>query len=179
MKRTVLIALIIIAATAASAQTATQRASAAASNIFANADTNQLSATSQPTPAASPSRTPSSTETKSPSASTAASPQTSKAPTTAATVKGITLPPEKLNPIHIPRFDKPPVIDGKLDDEVWKQAVVLKDFYQISPGDNTAPSKPTEVMIGYDAKFLYLGFHCLDEPDKVRASVATRDNVFG
>ena len=28
-----------------------------------------------------------------------------------------------------------------------------KDFYQIDPGDNSAPSKPTEVLLGYDAKF--------------------------
>src|SRR6266849_6141693 len=70
----------------------------------------------------------------------------------------IVLPPEKAKPVKLPRFDKPPVIDGKLDDEVWKQAVVLKDFYQVQPGDNIAPSKPTEVMIGYDAKSLYIAF---------------------
>src|SRR5262245_1379501 len=60
----------------------------------------------------------------------------------------IVLPPEKAQPVKMPRFDKPPVIDGKLDDEAWKHAVVLKDFYQIQPGDNIAPSKPTEVMLG-------------------------------
>jgi hypothetical protein len=92
---------------------------------------------------------------------------------------GIVLPPEKAAPLRITRFEKPPVIDGRLDDEAWKQAVVLKDFYQTQPGDNTQPSKPTEVMIGYDAKFLYFAFHCYDEPDKVRATVAKRDNVFG
>jgi hypothetical protein len=32
-------------------------------------------------------------------------------------------------------------------------------------------------MIGYDAKTLYLAFHCFDEPDKVRATVAKRDDV--
>ncbi|HYJ45071.1 MAG TPA: hypothetical protein VEV81_00560, partial [Pyrinomonadaceae bacterium] len=93
-------------------------------------------------------------------------------------VSGITLPAEKANPIQVTRFEKPPVIDGKLDDDIWKTAVVLKDFYQISPGDNTPPSKPTEVMMGYDARFLYFAFHCFDEPDKVRATVAKRDNVF-
>jgi hypothetical protein len=91
----------------------------------------------------------------------------------------VAVPPEKLKPIRIPRFEKPPVIDGKLDDEVWKQAVVLKDFYQINPGDNIAPSKPTEVMIGYDSKSLYFAFRCYDEPDKIRATVARRDGVFG
>ena len=91
----------------------------------------------------------------------------------------VTIPPEKSKPITIPRFDKPPVIDGKLDDEVWKTAAVFKDFYQINPGDNIAPSKPTEAMIGYDAKTFYIAFHCYDEIDKIRATVAKRDDVFG
>jgi hypothetical protein len=54
---------------------------------------------------------------------------------------------------------------------------VLRDFYQIDPGDNIAPSKPTETLIGFDAKFLYVAFHCYDEPDKVRASIPKRDDV--
>lgn len=91
----------------------------------------------------------------------------------------VPVPPEKAKPVVVPKLEKPPVIDGKLDDEVWKQAVILKDFYQRSPGDNTEPSKPTEVMIAYDPKFLYFAFRCYDEPDKVRATVAKRDNVFG
>lgn len=78
----------------------------------------------------------------------------------------------------MPRFDKPPVIDGKLDEEIWKQAALLKDFYQVQPGDNIAPSKPTEVMLGYDSKFLYVAFHCYDEPDKVRATIPKRDNIW-
>jgi uncharacterized protein DUF5916/cellulose/xylan binding protein with CBM9 domain len=89
------------------------------------------------------------------------------------------IPPEKARSIVIPRFDKPPVIDGKLEDEVWKQAVVLKNFLQINPGDNIAPSKPTEMMMGYDARTLYMAFRCSDEPDKIRATVAKRDEVFG
>jgi len=66
------------------------------------------------------------------------------------------VPEEKSKPIAIPKFDKPPTIDGKLDEEVWQTAAVLKDFYQIQPGDNTPPSKPTEVLIGFDPKFLYI-----------------------
>ncbi|MGI8470399.1 MAG: carbohydrate binding family 9 domain-containing protein [Pyrinomonadaceae bacterium] len=89
------------------------------------------------------------------------------------------LPPEKKEPVVVARFSTPPVIDGKLDDEVWKTAPVLKDFYQTSPGDNVAPSKPTEVMLGYDEKNLYIAFKCYDERDKIRATVAKRDEVFG
>lgn len=78
----------------------------------------------------------------------------------------------------IPKFVKPPVIDGKLDEPVWQNAAVFKDFYQTDPGDNTAPSKPTEVLVGYDPKFLYIAFRAFDEPDKVRSTVAKRDNIF-
>src|ERR1700686_1573091 len=112
----------------------------------------------------------------SPSATPSANSRTSSLSDSA---KRAVIPPEKAKPIAIPRFDKPPVIDGKLDDEVWKQAVVLKDFLQISPGDNIAPSRPTEMMMGYDARTFYMAFHCYDEPDKVRATVAKRDDVFG
>ncbi|HYO99473.1 MAG TPA: carbohydrate binding family 9 domain-containing protein, partial [Pyrinomonadaceae bacterium] len=107
------------------------------------------------------------------------------APTPAATPKkagattAVTLPPEKAAPLRVARFERAPVIDGKLDDEVWKSAVALKDFYQIQPGDNIKASKPTEAWLGYDAKYLYFAVRATDEPDKVRASVARRDNVFG
>jgi hypothetical protein len=102
-----------------------------------------------------------------------------KSPAASAATRAALVPAEKAAPVRVARFDKPPTIDGKLDEEVWQHALVLKDFYQISPGDNIAPSRRTEAMIGYDAKFLYLGFHCYDEPDKVRATVAKRDEVFG
>ncbi|HEY0348972.1 MAG TPA: DUF5916 domain-containing protein [Pyrinomonadaceae bacterium] len=108
-----------------------------------------------------------------------ASPSTSTKPATSGGAKSaIVLPPEKTQPLTMPKFDKPPTIDGKLDDEIWKSAIVLKDFYQIQPGDNIAPSKSTEVMLGYDSKFIYIAFHCYDEPDKVRATIPKRDNIF-
>ena len=91
---------------------------------------------------------------------------------------GAALPPEKARPFVVPRFDHPPVIDGKLDDDIWNKAIVLHDFYQFQPGDNIAPTRPTEVRIGYDARFLYIAFHCYDDPQKVRATVAKRDQIF-
>ncbi len=104
-----------------------------------------------PTPA--PGANPNAASTPAPSSSPAAT-----APAPAAAKGSVVLPAEKSKPVTMVRFDKPPVIDGKLDEEVWKKAAVLKDFYQIQPGDNTAPSKPTEVLLGYDPKFLYIAF---------------------
>jgi len=88
------------------------------------------------------------------------------------------LPAEKSNPVKAVRFDTPPVIDGKLDEEVWKTAAVFRDFYQVQPGDNIIPENKTVVMLGYDPRFLYIAFHCFDDPTKVRANIAKRDNIF-
>ncbi len=126
----------------------------------------------------STSATPAAAATPTPSPSPEAGSVQPAAASSASKSKAIVLPPEKANPITLPRFANAPVIDGKLDDEVWKGAVVLKDFYQIQPGDNIAPSKPTEVLVGYDAKFLYVAYRAFDEPDKVRANVAKRDAIF-
>jgi hypothetical protein len=134
---------------------------------------------SKATPTDAPPTTPSPATVASPAPSSSMSKKTAAKRAAVASPARAALPPEKAQPLRIPRFERAPVIDGKLDDEVWKQAVVLKDFYQTNPGDNIAPSKPTEVMIGYDSKFLYFGFHCFDDPDKVRATVAKRDGVFG
>ncbi|HNJ41837.1 MAG TPA: carbohydrate binding family 9 domain-containing protein, partial [Acidobacteriota bacterium] len=90
----------------------------------------------------------------------------------------IVIPPEKVEPVRIPFFESIPTIDGNLDDPVWNTAAVLKGFFQINPGDNIEPSRDTVVRVGYDAKHLYFGFYCYDEPDKVRATVAQRDTVF-
>src|SRR3954447_3850825 len=59
----------------------------------------------------------------------------------------VELPPEKARPMRVPLTTAAPVIDGRLDEEVWKQAAVFKDFYQTGPGYNTQPSKPTEVYM--------------------------------
>jgi hypothetical protein len=91
----------------------------------------------------------------------------------------VEVPPEKLRAINIPLTSAAPLIDGRVDEEVWSQASVFKDFYQTYPGDNIAPSKPTEVLVMYDQKNLYVAFKCWDEKDKIRATVAKRDNVFG
>ncbi|MDT7542245.1 MAG: hypothetical protein QOE33_2149 [Acidobacteriota bacterium] len=117
------------------------------------------------------------------------SPATSDPPTARETIEAsktvasaggshaVTLPPEKAGPVRLPRFEKAPVIDGRLDDEIWKHAAVFKDFYQIEPGDNIAPSKPTEVFIGFDSHYLYVAFHAYDDPTQVRARVAKRDDI--
>jgi hypothetical protein len=86
---------------------------------------------------------------------------------------------KKLEPIIVPKFLTEPVIDGKLDDEIWKSAAVFDNFIQIRPGDNIAASKETIAYLGYDEKNLYFSAMCFDEADKIRATIAKRDDVGG
>jgi hypothetical protein len=84
----------------------------------------------------------------------------------------------KKEPVHIPKLSAPPVIDGVLNDEVWKNAAVFGDFLQTSPGDNVAPTHPTEFMMAYDSKNLYMAWKATQDPSTVRATMARRDNIF-
>lgn len=90
----------------------------------------------------------------------------------------VEIPAEKKRAITIPKIQRAVAIDGHISEGEWTDAAVFKDFYQTAPGDNIAPSKPTEVMMMYDEKNLYIAFKCWDEKDKIRATVAKRDNVW-
>ncbi|HEV7644777.1 MAG TPA: sugar-binding protein [Pyrinomonadaceae bacterium] len=81
-------------------------------------------------------------------------------------------------PAAIPQFAAAPAIDGQLNDAVWQNAAVFGDFLQTQPGDNVKPSFPTEVLMGYDAKNLYIAFRIVQDRNTVRATVARRDNIF-
>lgn len=56
--------------------------------------------------------------------------------------------------------EKPPIIDGKLDEECWQKAGVAKDFVEYKTG---APAgQKTEVYLLYDRENLYIGFRCFE-----------------
>jgi hypothetical protein len=55
----------------------------------------------------------------------------------------------------------------------------VSGFIQREPNDGTPSTFPTEVYVAYDKKHLYAIFLAFeDEPDKIRANLAPRDNVF-
>src|SRR3954466_5186277 len=87
------------------------------------APTPQLAKAVTPTPDPAPSPAVSTTPAAAAPAASNAAPAPKPAP------KGVpALPPEKSAPVRAVRFDKAPVIDGKLDDDIWKTAAVLRDF---------------------------------------------------
>jgi hypothetical protein len=53
-------------------------------------------------------------------------------------------------------------IDGNLDDEAWRRATPATGFVQSEPREGQPATEPTEVMVLYDAQFLYIGARMRD-----------------
>ena len=71
---------------------------------------------------------------------------------------------------------KPPKIDGKLNDTIWKKAVTATDFYQYRPYNGDDPSFPTEVKVIYDDRAIYIGAVMYDpSPDSIYRELGNRD----
>ncbi|UCG86104.1 MAG: carbohydrate binding family 9 domain-containing protein [Gemmatimonadota bacterium] len=70
-----------------------------------------------------------------------------------------------------------PRVDGKLDDPVWQNAVVITGFTQIDPNDGAQPSERTEVRVTYDDHALYVGARLYDsDPGSVAGRLGRRDS---
>ena len=84
--------------------------------------------------------------------------------------------------LRVTRTAQPPVIDGVLDDDAWRApAMDLGAWVSYNPlrGDTMPGDFRTEVRITYDARNLYLAFHCFDnEADKIRTTITRRDSAF-
>ena len=80
---------------------------------------------------------------------------------------------------EISRTDTPPVIDGRLDDEVWANAALINDFHQTSPFDGATPSEATVVRVTYDDEYLYIGAELSDsDPSGIRATQMIQGKMF-
>jgi hypothetical protein len=87
-------------------------------------------------------------------------------------------PPGHTRSLTAPKTDKPPVIDGKLDDEAWRKAA-LADGFWISDQQRW-PTEKTEVLVLADQEHLYFGFRVYDsQPDKILTYQTRRDAGLG
>jgi hypothetical protein len=73
----------------------------------------------------------------------------------------------------------PPAIDGRLDDEAWKQGEWSGDYRQQIPTEGAPPSEPTELKILYDDKHVYMAIRAYDDPAKVHKYPGRRDAMTG
>lgn len=70
------------------------------------------------------------------------------------------------------------VIDGELNEEIWKHAAHASNFMEHSPGDRIKPPVDSDVYIAYDDENLYIAFVAGSENGAVRANLRDRDEIF-
>ena len=79
----------------------------------------------------------------------------------------------------IHRTTSAPVIDGRLDDDAWKNASAVDDFQQTSPLDGALPTESTIVKVTYDDEFLYISADLRDSsPDQINAKQMIQGKLF-
>jgi len=94
------------------------------------------------------------------SAATSATPARSPAPTTTKAV----------------RAARQPVIDGRDDDDVWKNAAPITEFVEFDPVEGKEARFRTEARVAYDTRNFYVFVRMFDpEPDKILRLLARRD----
>jgi hypothetical protein len=81
--------------------------------------------------------------------------------------------------IRIVKTEIAPQIDGWVNDEVWKNAAMITEFYQREPNPGMAVSEKTEVYICYDENYIYIGMHCYSAPGGITAKEMARDVSLG
>jgi hypothetical protein len=80
---------------------------------------------------------------------------------------------------EISRADSAPIIDGRLDDDVWKNAAAIDDFHQTSPSDGGTPTESTVVWVTYDDEYLYIAADLRDSsPSEIQAKQMIQGKLF-
>ncbi|RYY62012.1 MAG: hypothetical protein EOO05_04395 [Chitinophagaceae bacterium] len=70
---------------------------------------------------------------------------------------------------------QPPIINGVLDDSVWKTAPIATGFIQNFPSVGKPASQRSEVRVLYDNGAIYVGAMLYDDPSLIRSQITARD----
>jgi hypothetical protein len=83
-------------------------------------------------------------------------------------------------PHPVPRAASEVVIDGVIDEQVWRDALTLELNYEVRPGENIEPPVRTVVFITHDEAHVLVAFRAYDpEPERIRARYRDRDEIWG
>ncbi len=75
------------------------------------------------------------------------------------------------------RIQRPPSLDGRLDDDAWRAAAPARGFRQIDPTEGAAATESTLVYLVYDDAAIYVGLRLFDdEPGRVLPRLGRRDD---
>ncbi len=72
-------------------------------------------------------------------------------------------PQEVQRPVALStRSARAPVIDGRLDDAVWRAATPIGELVQLEPLEGAPPTEATEIRFLHDDERLYMAIRCFD-----------------
>jgi len=85
-------------------------------------------------------------------------------------------PPDSSARVTAVRAATSPVIDGREDDAVWRNAAATSDFREFQPTEGKAPRFRTEFKVAYDDRSLYVFLRMFDpHPDSIMRALSRRD----
>src|SRR2546422_11376567 len=73
-------------------------------------------------------------------------------------------PPAPASRVLATRAAQPPVIDGRDDDAVWREAQAITGFQEWRPSEGDPPKLPTQAKIAHDAAHPYRFVPALHPP---------------
>ncbi len=78
--------------------------------------------------------------------------------------------------VTVVRVDRPPSVDGRLDDPAWTLASPFPGLTQTDPDEGAPASERTDAWILYDADAVYVGARLFDAaPERIVSRLARRD----
>jgi hypothetical protein len=84
------------------------------------------------------------------------------------------------DPLNVPRVEGGIVVDGRLEEAAWEQALVLDLPFETEPGENIPAPVQTTLRVFHDKENIYFGMECLDpDPSRIRSRFAERDSFDG
>lgn len=94
----------------------------------------------------------------------------------------LNFPPPETSPIvYAIEANDEIIVDGRLNEPIWQQAPVIKDFFRMEPRQGGDYLYDTYVRILFDKKNLYFGIFCKDSLGKkgMRVQDMRRDFLYG
>jgi hypothetical protein len=72
-----------------------------------------------------------------------------------------------------------PVIDGSVNEDVWKNASLINELFQREPNAGDPVSEKTEFLFLFDHNNIYIGIRCFDDTKGITAKELARDVSLG
>lgn len=68
------------------------------------------------------------------------------------------------------------VIDGRLEEDIWKTATQVPFDIEFNPANNQPAQKETTAYIAYSSTHVFIGVYAKHDPKAIRASIRPRDD---